>query len=205
MNHSSKKLISITVSVSNLVSNIRDVFFAKKLRMRLGALLDSYLEFYRTNNVAQYNSQDSYLKLKNELNNLEELVEHIIYSEIYEQTPLLVLKRRICRFKLSVLRGLKSRESFPRIKEEKRILEIKKPEFIVQQIPDLPKLDPVSSKEKILNFIKKSKKIRTKDLVEEFSAYSERTVKRNLKDLTDQGVVKKEIADRGAVYYSVVG
>ena len=58
-----------------------------------------------------------------------------------------------------------------------------------------------SNKERIFNFIQKTQEVRTKDIMSEFNILSSRTVKRNLKELTDQGFVKK-IVEAGAVYYT---
>ena len=56
------------------------------------------------------------------------------------------------------------------------------------------------NKQKILNYIKRSPNSRTRDIIYEFSVLSERTVKRNLKELVGEGLVKKFSKDN-AVYY----
>jgi len=58
-----------------------------------------------------------------------------------------------------------------------------------------------SNKEQIFNYIKKTPDIRTKEIMSEFSALSGRTVKRSLKELTDEGFLKKR-SDGAAVYYT---
>ena len=60
-----------------------------------------------------------------------------------------------------------------------------------------------SNKERIFNFIKRSPNSRTKEIIDEFNILSERTVKRNLKELTTEGLVRKLAKDKG-VYYSAI-
>ena len=56
------------------------------------------------------------------------------------------------------------------------------------------------SKKRILEYIKSYPNTRTKDIIYEFSALSDRTVKRNLTDLIKSGLVRKRV-DNKAVYY----
>jgi DeoR/GlpR family transcriptional regulator of sugar metabolism len=58
-----------------------------------------------------------------------------------------------------------------------------------------------TNKDQIFNYIKKTPDIRTKEVMTEFSALSGRTVKRNLKELIDEGFLKKK-SDGVAVYYT---
>ena len=203
MNSESKKLILIVISATRLIASLEDKFFKHKLFARLPSLLDSYLEFKKGANVAQY--RQNYYKLKVELENLLESIDYIIYSNIHNDTPLLQLKRRILSFRLYTLQSLKKFYIPNNSKEEKGTLVSDKIEIVKPQVfNSVSKDNSISSKDRILDFVKKSKKIRTKDLIEEFSAFSERTVKRTLKDLTDHGILKREEVDNGAVYYSIV-
>ncbi|HEY4504223.1 MAG TPA: hypothetical protein VJI73_00440, partial [Candidatus Paceibacterota bacterium] len=59
------------------------------------------------------------------------------------------------------------------------------------------------SKQKILEFIKSYPNTRTKDIINEFNALSDRTVKRSLTELMQIGLLKKKIENK-AVYYSIV-
>jgi len=201
MGGESKKLIFIIISTSRLIANLDDKFYKQKLISRMPDLLDSYLEFKNRTSVAQY--KESYYRFKFELDNLLETVDYILYSNIYKDTPLLNLKRRILNLKLYLIKSIKKSNTTPIPKEEKATPPPVDKIELKPNITTAYKERPISSREKILDFIKKSRKIRTKDLVEEFSALSERTVKRTLKDLTDHGILKREESDR-AVYYSVI-
>ena len=63
--------------------------------------------------------------------------------------------------------------------------------------------EPASNKDKILSLIKRRNKIRAKDIIGEFNDISDRTVKRTLKDLADNGLIRKEEINK-AVYYSIL-
>jgi hypothetical protein len=58
------------------------------------------------------------------------------------------------------------------------------------------------TQEKILEFVKQAPDCRPKDIIGEFSALSQRTVKRSLKELSDAGLIVKKTAEDKAVYYS---
>ena len=55
----------------------------------------------------------------------------------------------------------------------------------------------------ILEFVRREPDCRTKDVIDQFSALSQRTVKRGLKELNEEGKIIKR-SDGGAVYYSAV-
>ena len=106
---------------------------------------------------------------------------------------------------LRVLRNINKQYVFSSSKETREASNLEKAEPAESSIIDTIALrsKSISSKDKILNFIRKTKKIRTRDLVEQFSVFSKRTVKRTLKELIDDGVIKKE-EDERAVYYSIL-
>ena len=71
---------------------------------------------------------------------------------------------------------------------------------VIPKVSDKPaKLN--QSKLKILNFIKSYPDTRAKDIINEFSALSDRTVKRNLTELLKMRMIKKRV-DNKATYYS---
>ncbi len=203
MKENTEKLMLITIFASEVIINIEDKFFKQKIFSKLQTLLGTYLDFNKEANVAQY--KQSYSRISDEISNFLETLDYIIYSNSYNSPPLLKLKRRILDFKLTILRGFKKSVDLSGSREEKRgAIKVEKIEALKLQVSDINlENKSVSSKEKILDFIRKSKKTRTKDLIEEFSAFSKRTVKRTLKELTTHGVLKREEADR-AVYYSII-
>lgn len=203
MNKYPEKLILIIIFASKITVEIEDKFFQEKVFSKLKTLLRSYLDFCAETNVAQY--KQNYFKFNSEIDSFLDAIDYIIHSKNYNLIPLLKLKRRILDFKLTMVKDLK-KSIDPSVYEERErgVVKAERSEITKPQIlnPNL-KNEPASSKGKILDFIRKSKKTRTKDLIEEFSAFSERTVKRTLKELTSDGILKREEIDR-AVYYSII-
>ncbi len=184
-----RKLILLTISVSKAINDLSDIFFKQKLSLRLFKLIESYFEFIKESDVAQYNRG---LVLLNRLDGLSDDADYIIHSGQYSAyTPLLYLQQKTLELKLLLLKDIKNKK--PTGEKEVPVPKL---------IPSKPKNKLSSSQEKIVDFIKKSDKIRAKDIVEKFNFLSERTIKRTLKDLTELGVLKREEADR-AVYYSL--
>lgn len=211
----SKRLVSIIFHGSKLITIIEDRFF--KLKLYDGLI--NFGEAYINHNVAQSKDKETYFKFKNNISNFIETLNYIEHSNKKLRSPLLRLKRRVILLNLRVLRNINKQYDFSSPKETMEIstrevtnLEkaepVKSSEFA--KSPILDTLDTIelrsksiSSKDKILNFIRKTKKIRTRDLVEQFSAFSQRTVKRTLKELIGDGVIKRE-EDERAVYYSIL-
>ena len=149
-------------------------------------LIEAYFDFRGSPDVAQYSKG---ILLLSQLDGLLEDTDYILHSNQSLSTPLLYLKQKTLDLKLSFIQDIKNKK-IPKTGESKTI----KPAAI-------PKSKLTSNQEKIVDFVKKSNKIRTKDIVEKFNVLSERTIKRTLKDLTESGILKREEKDR-AVYYS---
>ncbi len=197
----SKRLVSIIFSGSKLITILEDRFF----RMKLYNGLINFGEAYNDYNVAQSKDKETYFKFKNSISNFIEILDYIEHSNKKLQSPLLQLKRRIILLNLRVLRNINKQYVFSSSKETREASNLEKAEPAESSIIDTIALrsKSISSKDKILNFIRKTKKIRTRDLVEQFRAFSKRTVRRTLKELIDDGVIKKE-EDERAVYYSIL-
>lgn len=190
-NREVKNLVLLTLSASKIILNLEDEFFKKKLFSKLTKLIRQYIS------VAQY--KEGFNTLNAEINNLIETIDYIVYSNSANPTPLLLLKRRVLNFKLLLLKNLKKLK-VSKIETEKES-KVDPVDRKSKSPPILKRKESISNKEKILSFIKRQDKIRAKDVIGEFSAVSGRTVKRTLKELTDDGLIKKEEADK-VVYYS---
>ena len=192
-NKETKNLILVLVSASKVMSKTEDIFFKKKIFHRLVNFTEEYVDFKSKGSVAQY--REGFLKLKSECDNLLETVDFVIYSNPVDNTPLLYLKRRILLFKLAMIKNINKR-----VRENNMI----KIDYPVQKDIVLDQAqEPASNKDKILSLIKRRNKIRAKDIIGEFNDISDRTVKRTLKDLADNGLIRKEEINK-AVYYSIL-
>ena len=181
-----RKLILVTISISRVINNLSDGFFKQKLSLRLFKLIEAYFDFRGSPDVAQYSKG---ILLLSQLDGLLEDTDYILHSNQSLSTPLLYLKQKTLDLKLSFIQDIKKKR-IPKTGESKTI-----------NPAAIPKSKLTSNQEKIVDFVKKSNKIRTKDIVEKFNVLSERTIKRTLKDLTESGILKREEKDR-AVYYS---
>src|SRR3989344_3909897 len=177
-----KNFINTVIFVSRIFSGLKDKFLARKLYDKLSDFISAY--------VAQSASGD----IKVVTDSLLELLDYLEHSKTTAATPLLYARRSLFAFKLQLIR---TQPEQPIVEKERAAS------------PAAPKIKKEinlsGNKEKILNYIKHSPDSRTKDIIYEFSVLSERTVKRNLKELVSGGLVKKSSKDKDkAVYYHVI-
>lgn len=197
----SKRLVLIIFHGSKLIPIIEDRFFKLKLYGGLINLGEAHINY----NVAQSKDKETYFKFKNCILNFIEILDYIAHSNKELDAPLSQLKRRVILLNLKVLKSINKQRNPYSQKETEEVPGLEKLKSVKSMIVDsvASRSKSISSKDKILDFIRKTKKIRTKDLVEQFSAFSQRTVKRNLKELIGEGVIKRE-EDERAVYYSIL-
>ena len=206
------KFANIIILLSKLFTKTEDRFLKQKLHEKISDLVFSFVKRESSDtaqhptNVAQCGRPNLISSINNTIDYLEYLA-HISKNDI---TPLLVTQKNLLKFKLFVLRGGVVQEN-----PNKEIKTAKTPISSIEKImtADVAISKPLtkkksaglslrsdSNKERIFNFIKKTSDVRTKDVLNEFSALSGRTVKRNLRELTDEGFLKKR-SDGLAVYY----
>lgn len=194
---STKKFADSTIHLSRLFTWLDDKFLLQKLYSKLCFFILTYIEFSSSRrevgSVAQY-KQFRERELVKSLNDLLELLEYFKYWKSTKTTPLLLAEKKLLELKLELLKNKIKLNNRPSEQE----LKFKKNDE--NQLLEFEKLN--DNKEKIINFIKKSPNARAKDIIDEFSVLSKRTIKRNLKELTNKGFLQKKTANR-AVYYSV--
>ena len=183
-----KHFINTVIFVSRIFSGLKDKFLARKLYDKLSDFVSVY-SLPPKDNVAQYSTT-----LLTTTNSLLELLDYLEHSKTTAATPLLYARRSLFAFKLQLIR---IQPGQPIIEKERAASPV---------TPKIKKeINLSGNKEKILNYIKHSPDSRTKDIIYEFSVLSERTVKRNLKELVSGGLVKKSSKDKDkAVYYHVI-
>ncbi len=217
-----KNFINSIIFLVKLFAGLKDKFLAQKLYDKTSGFIAGYIklanskgedaesashnsdfatlkDFAKSHNIVQHKTYVAQyyalIELKNTMDGLLELLDYLEHSKIVSTTPLLYARKNILNFKLDLIRlhhqpiqlSLKPKENKPLA-------------FVAKNIQPRS-LKESSNKERIFNFIKHSPNSRTKEIVEEFNILSERTVKRNLKELTTEGLVRKWAKDNG-VYYS---
>ncbi|GEM_PF-3360323 len=195
-----KNFINSIVFLVKLFIGLKDKFLAQKLYDKISGFIAGHIKLSGLEgDEAESVSHNMRAKeLINSLNSLLELLDYLEHSKSVLTTPLLYARRNLLDFKLNLIRSYHQpirTESKP--KESKLLVTIQKN---IQ-----PKnLKESSNKERIFNFIKHSPNSRTKEIIEEFNVLSERTVKRNLKELTMEGLVRKWAKDNGVYYNTVI-
>lgn len=194
------RTIILLAEINNL---IQDKFFYDKFSAKISSLLDSYIIFSSISGdrVAQY--RVAHTRVIETINNILEMFDDLKYLSLIKVSPLfLQVQKNLLEFKLE-LKGQGNK--LPEFKSEN--VETKEQEQPTSKksiteniIKKNPKLN--QSKKKILEFIKSSPNIRTKDIISEFNALSDRTVKRNLTDLLRTGLIKKRIDSKAVYYYA---
>ncbi len=194
-----KNFINSIIFLVKLFAGLKDKFLAQKLYDKMSGFIAGYIKLFNSK-IEEDESMShnvSFIELKNMVNNLLELLDYLEHSKFVSATPLLYARKNLLNFKLDLIKlHHQPVRILPKPKENKPFA------FVPKNIK--PKnLKESSNKERIFNFIKHSPNSRTKEIVEEFSILSERTVKRNLKELTEEGFLRKLSKDNG-VYYSTV-
>lgn len=199
------------ILIAGIFPHLEDDFFIKKLQAKTETCIRGYIKFKsreEETSVAQYHAIEKLIFYANDILELFELISY--FGKTKKTAPLLLAGRSLLALKLGLLREknnlsviFKKREgSVPEIisksDNKDQMLEIN---TVTSKKNIRQNLELNPSKEKILNFIKKSPNARPKDIIHEFNALSDRTVKRNLGELLRVGLINKKIENK-AVYYS---
>ncbi|MDP2647821.1 MAG: hypothetical protein Q8P35_01055 [Candidatus Yanofskybacteria bacterium] len=186
--------VSAILSTARLLEGISDIFFSKRLQILLRQLFirGVGLSQVKEDDVAQYIIQQEFLQAIREINRL---LEDLLYLNLVRRTPLLVARRSLMRLYLSEIRVRVIPKTEPKVSQ---------PPTEQTEMPRAPKhsSDLNENQTKILGFIKKFDRVRARDVIDQFSALSQRTVKRSLKELMKSGLIEKE-AEARAVFYSL--
>lgn len=186
------------VLLSKLLTNVEDKFLRRKLYEKMFDMVSVFIAHKNNSSPTSHNQN-----LLNSINNLLDYLEYLAHISEDNTSPLLFAQRNLLKFKLHILKQKKKEKSSMKSSSS----EVLSSDAVSLLIPKSsvrvkPRIKSDSNKERIFNYIKKTPEVRTKDVMREFSALSGRTVKRSLKELTDEGFLKK-ISDGASVYYLV--
>lgn len=186
---STKKFISNLISLSRVLTATKDNFFYSKFYLKFSNFLYSFLEANKEGeDVAQYNKD-----LLNQISGLLEFLEYLDHLKIIEPAPLLIAQRNLLNLKFSIIK-YKNIQGTSALKENMKNNSTKR-------AIDFEKLN--LTQKKIVEFVKKSNQLRVKEIIDEFNIMSGRTIKRNLKELIDFGLISKKSEDK-ITYYSFI-
>jgi len=177
---------NIVITVARLSAFIRSSELRFGIRKSLESFIRLFLNQEKDGSVAQYINQREILSVIRELN---VLIQQLRFLKLVPFPHFLSSQRAILSMQLSQINFLKT-VKIGELSEERRPAKTK-----TQQ----PSLE--GTKEKIFIFIKKFPRVRARDIVDEFSIFSQRTVKRSLKELARNGFIER-FTENKAVYYS---
>ncbi len=195
--------VNTLVLLSRQNNLIGDKFFSDKFGNKIYYFAESFVVWQKGNkaNVAQYKND-----LEKVIRNLEELLEELEslnYLKFISISPLFFeVEKNLLNLKLNVIKSKAIEQNLVTENIPENLKELKKEAKISFKNPVTPQIKLNQSQKKILEFIKSSPDIRTKDIISEFSVLSDRTVKRNLTDLLHSGFIKKRVDNKAVYYYS---
>jgi len=212
MKEGSGPFIVTLIALVRIFPALKDGFLAKKFYEKLVIFASRYVEFtinvnagalpVTKNDVAQYSTEN----LLEAANSILDFTDHLEHYKSVNDYPLSLARKNILALKLEILKLKK--QAYSKAEAEKPLLQdtsaAPKPQPKPIVLNNFKKTNrPLSdNKKKILNFIKKFPQARAKTITEEFGVLSVRTVKRNLKELVDDGFLTKKLGIGRAVYYS---
>lgn len=188
-----KQLSALLVSLARIRTGIRNDFLVGKLDTTILRLVNGFTRLLAESSVAQY---ITLREIKTAFDELVNTLEYLEYFQAGMTTPLLQSQVELHMFYKAVLKDqkrIRSKGKFRLLKGEK---ESKQSEQKLIQNHSLS-----HNQKKILTFIASVPNARTKDIIDEFSSLSGRTVKRSLRELMEVGLITKR-AEHKAVYYS---
>lgn len=202
---SSANFAEVLISVLKISYTVRDKFFLDKFRNKIKLLVVSYIKFScvgTEDGVAQY--QLSKDRIRHQIDEILELIQYMKYIKILDASLLvLYAQKNLLSLKLEIVRrsGVKQAVK-PAVQNRDNIVDDRPKDSIQAKLRIRKSVKLNESKKKILEYIRSYPESRTKDIIHEFSTFSDRTVKRNLTELLQGGLLKRRI-DNKAVYYSV--
>jgi len=204
-----KLFVSMMTSLFHVQQSVVDLFFKKRLNEDIEQVMDKHIQYFAHSNKE---SQREYIWATKSLN---KTLEEIIYLEKGNVSSLTVAHERVLQHLYNLLEEIRmSKQIFVETEVASISSELvprptipNKPVVMVQKPVRIKSLSVRAGKltktqESILEFVRREPDCRTKDIISQFSALSQRTIKRGLKELNEEGKIVKR-SDGVAVYYSV--
>ena len=199
-----KNFINVLIQITKLSIQLEDSFFANKLGNRISKFIRSFIDYCVFAKNAKSKDELGFYKLLIICDTLAELAEEMVYLGFLNfsvtvpeaKKNLLIFKLNLIRYQSQILDQEVNKNTIEKTNDRQET------NSVVKKSKKFIKLN--LSKQKILSFIKTYPDIRTKDIISEFSALSDRTVKRNLTELLRIGIIKKRV-DNKATHYSYTG
>jgi hypothetical protein len=174
--------IKTLTSLFQAQQSVADLFFKNRLTEEIEKLIDKHLAA----------AGPEYIR---ELKNTEKLLEEISYLGQGEPVKLAQAQEQVLHYLYNVLKDKSPRAESPEV--------VASPVSEPEQKSRIGQKQLNDTQNKILEFVRRVPERRAKEIIVEFSAMSNRTIKRGLKELSQEGLIMKK-SGNGTVYYSAV-
>ena len=187
--------------------SVADLFFKNRLNEEIECALDRHIQYW------SHPSNEFQREYIQALKDLDKIMQEIIYLEKGDAIQLAVAHEQVLRYLYNFIQEIRVIKQMPVETEVVAKSPEPTPRPVYQQadlsVPSAPVVRKIvrgkgrlsETQEKILEFVRREPDCRTKDVVNQFSALSQRTIKRGLKELNEEGRIIKR-SDGVAVYYS---
>ena len=188
-----------SISLARLLFGVKDPYFMRKVFEKSEGLSQACINFVKSVGDSSTSNRDNLVATIGEIIDLCDYIEHLNLSPA---TSLVVLKKNLFLLKLQVLKYDKKEATTPPtqsiLPKKKKIDEGKNSTVLVSTITKEKKID--GNRQRILDFVCHFPNTRTKEIIDEFTSLSQRTVKRTLKELVAEGRLQKR-SESNAVFY----
>lgn len=198
-----QKLFLITItSLFQAQQSVNDFFFKNRLSEDIEQIIDKHVQYFSR---ISKESQQEYVR---SVKDLIKVLEEISYLEKGDVVQIASTHEQTLRYLQSLLMEIKLGKQNESQIVSKAVDKV--PKQVVVAIPSKEVLKSrrggkgglSETQNKILEFVRSEPDCRTKDVITQFNALSQRTIKRSLKELNEGGRIVKRF-DGAAVYYSV--
>ncbi len=180
---------------------VSDIFFNRRLSNAIASVIESHIRYHG----AKKDHAQEYAQASKEYiqswKSIDHLLEEIMYVNESGRIALAIARERLLYYLREMILESKSvkisvAEAAPSVAPQAAV-EVSQ----TRPLKSINHINPTHAK--ILEFIRRAPERRPKEIIDEFSALSGRTIKRGLKELSREGFIVKKSENR-AVYYSAV-
>lgn len=192
-----KLFVQMMTPLFQAQQSVVDLFFKKRLNEEIEQVIDKHIYYWA------HSSEESQLEYIRVLKDLDKVLQEIIYLEKGDTISLAVAREQVLQYLCNLLKEIRMSKQISvetEVVPNKPVVVVQKPVRIKSLSVRAGKL--TKTQESILEFVRREPDCRTKDVINQFNVLSQRTIKRVLKELNEDGRIVKRL-DGIAVYYSV--
>jgi DNA-binding MarR family transcriptional regulator len=192
-----KQFTVTVILLARVLGDVKDRVILRRMHADMISWIQAYIRLPRESyHVAQ---SESFYGLKSSYGNLTRDLEDLEHFHLCPPTPLAQTQRALCQWYKLILEQAgashRRKEEKAPVQERGVVASLEKQGSTKEQPLSLS-----DNQQKILSFIRSSPDARTKDIIDEFSSLSDRTIKRNLRELADAGLITRRAGLRAAFY-----